>query len=53
MPTGGANGGCAVANNIIYVFGGYNGGFLTSVESYNPATGIWTEEAPMLNPEAG
>jgi len=53
IPTGGVNGGCAVADDIIYVFGGYNGGFLTSVESYNPRTGTWTEEAPMLSPEAG
>ncbi|MGA9473709.1 MAG: kelch repeat-containing protein, partial [Terriglobales bacterium] len=31
--------------NIIYVIDGYNGTFLTTVESYNTATNTWTEEA--------
>jgi len=54
MPTPRVNGGCAVADDIIYVFGGYSyGSFLTSVESYNPATDIWTEQTAMLSPEAG
>ena len=38
--------------NIIYVIGGAanpsGNGFLATVESYNPATNTWTEEAPML-----
>jgi uncharacterized protein (TIGR03437 family) len=39
-----------VSNGIIYVVGGYSnsGDRLTSVESYNPATDTWTEEAPLL-----
>jgi N-acetylneuraminic acid mutarotase len=39
-----------VEKNIIYVMGGQdiNGDVLPTVESYNPATNIWTEEAPML-----
>ena len=56
MPTGGVNGWCAVANKLIYVGGGYNadeGGFLTTVWSYNPATDTWAPEPPMLYPEAG
>jgi N-acetylneuraminic acid mutarotase len=54
MPTARANGGCKVVHDILYVFGGYgNGVFLTSVESYNPVTDTWTEEEPMLSPEAG
>ena len=42
--------GIAVENGIIYAIGGYNNanGFLSSMESYNPATDTWTEEAPML-----
>lgn len=39
----------AVVDKIIYVMGGWaNGDFLATVESYNPATDTWTEEAPML-----
>ena len=38
--------------NIVYVIGGVvNGsgnGDIATVESYNPATNTWTEEAPML-----
>jgi N-acetylneuraminic acid mutarotase len=41
-----------VANNIIYVIGGWNGVFsgngLATVESYDPATDTWTEENPLL-----
>jgi N-acetylneuraminic acid mutarotase len=35
---------------IIYVIGGYDGkgNSLATVESYNPATNTWTEQAPML-----
>jgi N-acetylneuraminic acid mutarotase len=42
--------GIAVENGIIYAIGGYNtaNGFLSSVESYNPASDTWTEEAPLL-----
>ena len=35
------------ANGMIYVFGGYNGGLLKTVQGYNPATNTWTTEAPM------
>jgi N-acetylneuraminic acid mutarotase len=50
MPTARCAAEAAVANNIIYVIGGYaNGNSLTTVESYNPATDSWKEEAPLLN----
>ncbi len=51
MPTA-RNGTIAVVDkNIAYVMGGNdepNGNFIANVESYNPATNSWTEEAPML-----
>ena len=42
-----------VEKNIIYVIGGFNGSRssgkpLATVESYNPASNNWTEEAPLL-----
>jgi len=42
--------GAVVENNIIYVIGGLDqsGNRLNTVESYNPATDTWTEEAPLL-----
>ena len=39
---------CVVEKNIIYVIGGAIGHAIAAVESYNPATNTWTEEAPML-----
>jgi N-acetylneuraminic acid mutarotase len=42
--------------NIIYVIGGAlnaNPTFTAAVESYNPATNTWTEEAPMLVAKGG
>jgi N-acetylneuraminic acid mutarotase len=40
-------------NNIIYVIGGAIGYTrFNSVESYNPATDIWTEETPLLVAES-
>ena len=51
MPTARCSTGVAVESNIIYVIGG-NGNSgnnrLTTVESYNPATDTWAEEAPLL-----
>ncbi|MGB9195824.1 MAG: kelch repeat-containing protein [Terriglobales bacterium] len=48
MPIGRCSMGATVEKNIIYVVGGVaNGERLTSVESYNPATNTWTEEAPL------
>lgn len=40
----------AVENNIIYVVGGNSSSMLrlNTVESYNPATDTWKEEAPLL-----
>ena len=35
------------ANGLIYVFGGYNGSYLNTVQAYNPSTNTWTTEAPM------
>jgi|ERR1022692_3466260 len=38
----------AVANGILYASGGsINGGFLNTVEAYNPATKAWTTKASM------
>jgi N-acetylneuraminic acid mutarotase len=52
MPTARNVAAAVVANNIIYVIGGWNGVFsgngLATVESYNPATDMWTEENPLL-----
>ena len=50
MPTARNWATAVVENNIIYVMGGWNGGSgsLATVESYNPATDTWTEEAPLL-----
>ncbi|MDO9019214.1 MAG: kelch repeat-containing protein [Myxococcales bacterium] len=33
----------------VYVFGGYNGGYLNSVEMFDPATNRWTVRAPLPN----
>jgi N-acetylneuraminic acid mutarotase len=50
MPTARSSTGAAVYNNIVYVIGGTDGfgNRLDNVESYNPATNTWTEEAPLL-----
>jgi len=40
-------------NNTIYVIGGWNGSRLNNVESYDPATDTWTEEAPLLVAKSG
>lgn len=49
MPTATYSMTATVDKDTIYVFGGLaNDVWLTSVESYNPATDTWTEEAPML-----
>lgn len=49
MPTARASCSAAVEKNIIYVVGGVSGSSrLDTVESYNPATDTWTEEAPLL-----
>lgn len=53
MPTARCAVDAVVANNIIYVIGGYNGSALATVESYNPATDKWTEEASLLEPKNG
>ncbi len=52
MPTARFSAEAVVEKNIIYVLGGDSNasgnGNLATVESYNPATNTWTEEAPML-----
>jgi len=48
MPTVRSGAVAVVDKNIIYVIDGYNGVWLTTVESYNTTTGAWTEEAPEL-----
>jgi N-acetylneuraminic acid mutarotase len=55
MPTAREDTAAVVEKNIIYVIGGAdnNNHHLATVESYNPATNTWTEEAPMLGTKAG
>jgi N-acetylneuraminic acid mutarotase len=50
MPTALHDAGIAVVDNIIYVIGGNSNSNLRAdtVESFNPATDTWTEEAPLL-----
>ena len=50
MPTALHDAGVAVEGNIIYVIGGNSDSDLraATVESYNPATDTWTEDAPLL-----
>jgi N-acetylneuraminic acid mutarotase len=44
---------CVVEKDVIYIMGGYNNGsFLSTVESYNPATDTSQSEASMLSPES-
>jgi N-acetylneuraminic acid mutarotase len=54
MPTAREDTAAVVEKNIIYVIGGndINNNNLATVESYNPATNTWTEEAPMLGTKA-
>jgi N-acetylneuraminic acid mutarotase len=59
MPTARFSTVAVFENNIIYVMGVAvsSSDFVATVESYNPATNIWTEEAPLLgsklSPAAG
>ncbi|MGP0017678.1 MAG: Ig-like domain repeat protein [Candidatus Sulfotelmatobacter sp.] len=50
MPTALHDAGVAVENDIIYLVGGNSPDNLraTTVQSYNPASDTWTEEAPLL-----
>jgi len=50
MPTTLHDAGVAVVHNIIYLVGGNSEptNRANTVESYNPATNTWTEEAPLL-----
>src|ERR1700687_326135 len=45
MPTARSGAVAVVVKNIVYVINGYNNGFLTTVESYNPLTDTWTAQA--------
>jgi len=38
---------------LIFVGGGYGGGFLSSVETYDPSTGTWTTRTPMSQARNG
>ena len=40
-------------NTILYVVGGNNGGVLSTLEAYNPATGTWTALAPLPGLDGG
>lgn len=58
MPTARAQSAAVVENGIIYVIGGQQGNtFLSTVESYDPATDSWTTQESMLGakqrPSAG
>ncbi len=55
MPTARYTTAAVVEKNIIYVLGGVNtsGEFIATVESYNPATNVWTEEASMSGSKQG
>ena len=48
MPIARDSAAVAVANNTIYVIGGWNGSTMSTVESYNPASDTWTEDTPLL-----
>ena len=48
MPTARNSLSAVVDKGIIYVIGGYSGSRDTTVESYDPATNTWSEEAPLL-----
>jgi hypothetical protein len=37
--------GAVAYNNRIYVFGGFNGSYLNSVEEYNPLTNVWARKS--------
>ncbi len=52
MPTARRSVVCVVEKGIIYVMGGYNGSFLTTVESYDPATNAPQTEPSMQFPES-
>ena len=42
-------GAAAAPDGRVYVFGGYNLGYLNSVEMFDPATNRWTGRAPLPN----
>jgi N-acetylneuraminic acid mutarotase len=42
-----------VVNGKIYVIGGYNGGYLATVEEYTPATNSWATKTAMPTARAG
>lgn len=39
----------AVYGNKLYVFGGYNGSYLNTMEHFDPSTNSWTSRAPGLS----
>ena len=50
MPTPRTGVGVAVVNGKIYAIGGYNKGYLSTNEMYDPATDTWTTKKPMPTP---
>ncbi|NHJ31953.1 MAG: hypothetical protein FK732_03735 [Asgard group archaeon] len=50
MPTSRNVGGIAVVYNKIYVIGGYNDGYLSTNEMYDPVTNTWITKTPMPTP---
>jgi N-acetylneuraminic acid mutarotase len=58
MPTARANVSVGVANNVLYVVGGFKTDSgttraLGTVEAYDPATNTWTTKAPMPTARGG
>lgn len=47
MPTARSGLGVAVVDGKIYAIGGWNGGFLSTNEMYDPETDTWTTKQPM------
>jgi hypothetical protein len=47
MPTAREGSGVAVVDGKIYAIGGWNGGFLSTNEMYDPETDTWTTKQPM------
>ena len=47
MPTPRTDLAVGVVNGILYAVGGSSGGYLTTVEAYDPVTNSWTTKAPM------
>ena len=52
MPTARSDLGVAVVDGKIFAIGGYNAGYLSTNEQYDPATDTWTTKQPMPTPRS-